>query len=142
VLIDRGFDVIDTTMLVQDGVVHRISKQESFAPDSDRVYHEVGPDLWSDRFRTVATRIGADDYDRLEGPVVFKDHHDDVWYLFVDQYAQRPQGYVGFRTTDPTSGRWEAIPRDRFHMPPDTKHGGVLPLVGDEWGRLRAAYPA
>lgn len=142
VLIDRGADVIDTTMLVEGDVVHRISKQESFAPESDRIYHEIGPGLLSDEYRTVATRIGADAFDRLEAPVVFKDHHRDIWYLFVDQYDRRPQGYVGLRTTDVSRGRWELIPSDRFHMPPNTKHGGVLPLLGDEWERLRAAYPA
>jgi hypothetical protein len=142
VLIDRGVDVIDTTILVGDGVVHRVSKQESFAPDSDRVYHEVGGALLSDDYRTVATRIGAEAYGKLEAPILFKDHHDDVWYLFLDQYERRPQGYVGFTTRDLAGGRWEPIPADRFHMPPDTKHGGVLPLLGDEWARLRAAYPA
>ncbi|MBO3087967.1 glycoside hydrolase family 43 protein [Cellulomonas dongxiuzhuiae] len=141
VLIDRGSGVIDTTILVQDGVVHRISKHESFEPGSDRVHHEVGPALLADGYRTVATRIGADEFDRLEAPILFKDHHDDVWYLFLDQYDRRPQGYVGFRTTDLARGRWERIPPGRFRMPPDTKHGGVLPLVGDEWERLRAAYP-
>lgn len=141
VLVDRGADVIDTTILVEDGVVHRVSKQESMAADSAKVFHEVGPSLFSDEFRTVATRIGADAYDRLEGPVLFRAHGEDAWYLFLDQYDRRPQGYIGFRTTDLASGRWEPVPSDRFRMPPDTKHGGVLPLVGDEWHRLLTAYP-
>jgi hypothetical protein len=140
-LVDRGTDVIDTTMLVEDGLVHRISKQESFSPDSDRVFHEIGPAIFSDEYRTVATRIGADLYGKLEAPLLFRDHHHDVWYLFLDQYGRRPQGYVGFRTTDLRSGRWEPVPSDQFHMPPDTKHGGVLPLRGDEWRRLREMYP-
>ncbi|WP_199421987.1 glycoside hydrolase family 43 protein [Actinotalea solisilvae] len=140
VLVDRGEDVIDTTILVEDGVVHRVSKQESLAADSAKVFHEVGPSLLSDAFRTVATRIGADAYERLEGPVLFRAHGEDAWYLFLDQYDRRPQGYQGFRTTDLATGRWELLPRDRFHMPPDTKHGGVLPLRGDEWHRLAAAF--
>ena len=140
VLVDRGTDVIDTTILVEDGLVHRISKQESFAPDSDRIFHEVGPEIFSDGYRTVARRIAADLYDKVEAPLVFKDHHDDVWYLFVDQYSRRPQGYVGLRTTDLAGGRWEPIPPDRFHMPPDTKHGGVLPLRAGEWRRLLVAF--
>ena len=140
-LVDRGTAVIDTTMLVQDGVVHRISKQESFSSDSDRVFHEIGPEIFSDDYRTVATRIGADLHERLEGPLLFGDHHDETWYLFLDQYDHRPQGYVGFRTADLTTGRWEPIPPDQFHMPPNTKHGGVLPLRGSEWRRVRDAYP-
>jgi hypothetical protein len=47
---------------------------------------------------------------------------------------------VGLRTTDLAGGRWEPIPPDRFHMPPDTKHGGVLPLRAGEWRRLLAAF--
>lgn len=140
VLIDRGSDVIDTTMLIQDGLVHRISKQESFAAGSDRVFHEVGAEIFSDRYRTVATRIGAEIYEKVEGPVIFKDHHDDLWYLFVDQYGRRPQGYVAFSTRDLENGRWEPIPPDQFHMPPNTKHGSVLPLVRNEWRRVREAY--
>jgi hypothetical protein len=141
VLIDRGTDVIDTTMLVEDGRVHRVSKQESFAAGSDRVYHEIGTGFFSDDYRTVASRIGADLYDKLEAPLLFKHHHDDRWYLFADQYSRRPQGYVGFSTADLVSGGWEPIPPDRFHMPPNTKHGGVLPLRRDEWQRVREAYP-
>lgn len=141
VLIDRGTDIIDTTMLVQDGLVHRISKQESYLADSERVFHEIGPEIFSDEYHTVATRIGADLYDRLEAPLLFRDHHDDIWYLFVDQYSHRPQGYVGFRTMDLTGGRWEPIPPDQFHMPSNTKHGGVLPLRGNEWRRVRETYP-
>jgi hypothetical protein len=139
-LIDRGTDVIDTTMLIEDGSVHRISKQESFSADSDRIFHEIGPEIFSDEYRMVATRIGADLHDKLEAPLLFRDHHDDIWFLFLDQYGHRPQGYVGFRTTDLTSGRWEPIPPDEFRMPPNTKHGGVLPLCGNEWRRLREMY--
>lgn len=140
VLIDLGAGVIDTTILVQDGLVHRVSKEESFAPGSNGVYHEVGPSIFSDEYRTVARRIGADTYEKVEAPLLFKDHHDDVWYLFIDQYGRRPQGYVGYRSTDLTSGRWDPIPPDRFHMPPDTKHGNVLPLRGGEWRRVRDTY--
>ncbi len=39
-----------------------------------------------------------------------------------------------------TAGRWEPIPPDQFRMPPNTKHGGVLPLRGDEWRRVRETY--
>ena len=104
------------------------------------MFHEVGPEIFSDDYRTVAIRIGADLYDKLEAPLVFKDHHADRWYLFVDQYGRRPQGYVGFRTTDLVGGQWVPIPPERFHMPPDTKHGGVLPLRDGEWQRVSEAY--
>jgi hypothetical protein len=40
----------------------------------------------------AATRIGADLYEKLEAPLLFRDHHDDIWYLFLDQYGHGPQG--------------------------------------------------
>lgn len=142
VLVDRGESVIDTTMLVHDGLVHRISKQESFSAGSDRVFHEIGDGIFSDSFTTVARCIGADPYGKVEAPLIFKDHREDVWYLFVDRYGDGPHGYVGLSTTDLSSGRWDLIAPERFRMPAGTKHGSVLPLVGDEWRRIRAAYSA
>ncbi|TDC72426.1 glycoside hydrolase family 43 protein [Streptomyces hainanensis] len=141
VLIDLGTDVIDTTVHVDGGTVHRFSKENSFGPDSIRLFQQSGPDFFSDRFRTTATRIADTLYAHVEGPLVFKDNHRELWYLFVDQFARRPQGYVGLTTTDLDSGHWEPIPPDAFHMPPNTKHGAVLPLTGDQWQVLRSAFP-
>lgn len=138
VLLDAGDDVIDTVMFEHNGRVHRFSKASS--PER-KLYHEVGPDLVSDeRFEVVATRIADDLFDPVEGPLIFRHNHELRWYLWVDQYQQRPQGYLALTTTDLTSGRWDLV--DGFELPPNTKHGGVLPLVDDEWERLAAAYPA
>lgn len=142
VLVDMGQSVIDMTAVQVDGAVHRFLKEEPHGPGSRMVFHQVGPDFFGEDFRTVATRIGADRYDRIEAPLIFRDNREDVWYLFIDQYAQQPQGYIGLRSRDLASGAWEEIPADQFGMPANTKHGAVLPLLRGEWDRLGALRTA
>ncbi|GAA4623579.1 glycoside hydrolase family 43 protein [Cellulomonas oligotrophica] len=142
VLIDRGTGVIDTTVTVHEGRVHRFSKQDADVPGSLRLFHEVGSALDADDFTVVASRIADDLYAHVEAPLVFRDHRDGTWYLWVDQYSTRPQGYVPLRADDLASGDWRPVPREELVLPPNTKHGVVVPLVGDQWHRLAAAYPA
>jgi len=136
VLVDSGRSVIDMTAVQLDGRVHRILKEEPEPADSRKVYHEVGSGFFADDFRTLATRIGDELFSKVEAPLIFRDNHRERWYLFVDQYERRPQGYFGFWTDDLGSGTWTAFAPEEFHMPPDTKHGAVVPLRRSEWERL------
>ena len=143
VLIDRGTGVIDTTVvpatLAPDGRVHRFSKQDSDVPGSLRLFHEAGSALEADDFEVVASRLADDRYAHVEAPLVFRDHRDGTWYLWVDQYSVRPQGYLALRTDDLASGDWHEAPG--FSLPPDTKHGVVVPLTRARHAALAAAYP-
>lgn len=138
VLVDADRDIIDTAVLQDDGYVVRISKDEDRAAGSLRVYQEVGTSLFSDDYRMVASRIGADQYGDVEAPIIIRDRRAARWYLFLDQYSQRPQGYFAMETDDILSGGWTRVPPDRFTLRPGTKHGGVLPLTRAEWERLEA----
>lgn len=136
VLIDTGADVIDTAIVHVRGKTHRIGKDEDSDDAGRGVHHEVGSGLFADDYRTLAVRIGRERHRHLEGPIVFRDHREDHWYLFLDQYSTRPQGYVAFETDDLESGRWSVVESDRFHLSPGTKHGGILSLTRAEWDRL------
>ena len=139
VLIDYGRDVIDTTMQIHDGQVHRISKEDSGLADSRRVFHEVGSALEADDFTLVEARIADEAHSQIEGPLLFLDQGHGTWYLFVDQFAHRPQGYIALTTRDLHDG-WTLLPADQFHMPPNTKHGSVLAVTRSQADRLRAAF--
>lgn len=145
-LIDRGTGVIDTTVvpaaLTPDGRVHRFSKQDVDAPGSLKLFHEVGSALDADDFEVVASRLADDLYAHVEAPLVFRDDRTGTWYLWVDQYAVRPQGYVALRTDDLASGDWRAVPPGELVLPPNTKHGVVVPLTRERYAALSAAYPA
>ena len=132
--------MIDTTFRAHGGEVDRISKEDSGRPDSRRVFHEVGSGLEAHDFTLVEARIADEAYSQVEGPLLFLDDRHGVWYLFVDQFAHRPQGYIALTTRDLHDG-WTLLPAGGFHMPPNTKHGSVLPLTRPQTDRLRAAYP-
>ena len=132
--------VIDMTVAVDDAHIHRFAKQDDRAPDSWQVFHQRGSGVWGDDFALLGRNLGQCFGDTVEGPLVFKDNHEDRWYLWVDQYSRMPHGYHALTTTDLASGEWQPVDDADFHLPPDTKHGAVLPLVGDEWARLEAAF--
>lgn len=132
--------VIDMTMHVTPSAVHRFAKHGDAAPDSMRVFHQRGSTVFADDFETVATKVAQDLAPHLEGPLVFKHHHEDRWYLWLDQYAITPQGYRALTTTDLDSGGWQPVPE--LELPPNTKHGVVLPLHRHEYDAIEARFPA
>ncbi|MFG2025350.1 hypothetical protein [Streptomyces sp. NPDC048825] len=48
------------------------------------------------------------------------------------------RSYVPLETTDLDSGEW--IPSTSYRLPPEAKHGSVLPLSQAEYDRLLSAY--
>ena len=126
--------VIDMTVAFDDdGRVHRFAKQDDDAPGSWQVFQQVGDGIDGD-FRTLATNLGQQFGPRVEAPLIFRANDGDRWYLWVDQYGRLPQGYHAL-TSRTLDGKWERVPG--FSLPPHTKHGAVLPLIEDEWQRLR-----
>lgn len=139
VWIDRGWSVIDTTVLHHDGVYHRISKDERAADDS----HPYGKTLFQERataltgaWTPVREGIGHGHVSSGEGPLVFPSHTGERWYLFIDEYGGR--GYVPFETADPASGDWRPVAD--YALPGGPRHGTVLPVTSAEHDALLAAY--
>lgn len=131
--------VIDMTLLVTDTGVHRFAKHDDDAPLSLQVFHQRGSSVFADDFVTVAKNVGHEISPHMEGPLVFRNNHENRWYLWVDRYADMPQGYLAYSTTNVDLGDWKRIPG--FSLPENTKHGAVLPLHGDEYRALDAFYP-
>lgn len=131
--------VIDMTLLVTDTAVHRFAKHDDAAPDSLQLFHQRGSSVFASDFRTVAKNVGSEISPKVEGPLVFRNNHENCWYLWVDHYAHMPQGYHAYSTNNLDSGAWKALPG--FSLPENTKHGAVLPLQADEYRILDAVYP-
>ncbi len=132
--------VIDMTVHVTPTAVHRFAKHDDEAPGTWQVFHQVGGSFHDPDFTTVATNIGQGFGAKVEGPLIFQAHREERWYLWVDQYATAPQGYRALTTTDLTSGSWEPVPAEEFHVPDHTKHGAVLPLRRHEYEALAARW--
>ena len=95
----------------------------------------------------------------LEGPLVFKDNTEDMWYVFID-YASGG-GYVAWRsdTMDKPPNEWEYLGQSwcnttglstactaqsatspLWSLPVSPRHGSVLPITSEEWEAVMTAY--
>ncbi|RZU60884.1 LamG-like jellyroll fold domain-containing protein [Zhihengliuella halotolerans] len=145
VWIDPGYSVIDSTVIREGDKYYRFTKDErnntSTTPCSKFITAEVSTQLRSTDYDFIADCIGkaADGKEGIaqgEGPLVFKDNHDERWYMFIDEFGGR--GYVPFVSDDLDSGEWTVA--EDYTMPSHPRHGTVLPVTRAEYERLLAAY--
>ncbi|MFJ8636247.1 family 43 glycosylhydrolase [Streptomyces sp. NPDC093568] len=140
VWIDRGYSVIDSTVIRHDGTYFRLSKDErnnsSSTPNSKFVFEEKSDSLLNLSWEAVAEGIGKGAMSAAEGPLVFKSNTGDKWYAFLDEFGGR--GYIPFETTDLASGTW--TPSTGYDLPARPRHGTVLPVTQAEYDRLLRAY--
>ncbi|MGK3941872.1 family 43 glycosylhydrolase [Streptomyces caeruleatus] len=140
VWIDRGYSVIDSTMIQHDGTYYRLSKDErnntSSTPNSKFIFEEKSDSILDLNWTAVAEGIGKGAMSAAEGPLVFKSNTEDKWYAFLDEFGGR--GYIPFETTDLDSGNW--TPVADYDLPARPRHGTVLPVTQAEYDRLLRAY--
>ncbi|TXS46253.1 hydrolase [Streptomyces sp. uw30] len=140
VWIDRGYSVIDSTVIQHDGTYFRLSKDErnnsSSTPNSKFIFEEKSDSLLSPSWDAIAEGIGKGAMNAAEGPLVFKSNTEDKWYAFLDEFGGR--GYIPFETTDLASGTW--TPSTGYDLPAKPRHGTVLPVTRAEYDRLLRAY--
>ncbi|MEU0211192.1 family 43 glycosylhydrolase [Streptomyces canus] len=140
VWIDRGYSVIDSTMIQNNGTYYRLSKDErnnsSSTPNSKFIFEEKSDSILNPSWTAVAEGIGKGAMSAAEGPLVFKSNTEEKWYAFLDEFGGR--GYLPFETTDLDSGNW--TPVADYDLPAKPRHGTVLPVTQAEYDRLLRAY--
>ncbi|MFF6785306.1 family 43 glycosylhydrolase [Streptomyces sp. NPDC012510] len=140
VWIDRGYSVIDSTVIRHDGEYFRLSKDErnntSSTPNSKFIFEEKSDTLRNLSWTPVAEGIGKGEMSAAEGPLVFKSNTEEKWYAFLDEFGGR--GYIPFETTDLASGVW--TPSTGYDLPSKPRHGTVLPVTQAEYDRLLQTY--
>ncbi|MGX1471925.1 UNVERIFIED_CONTAM: GH43 family beta-xylosidase [Streptomyces canus] len=140
VWIDRGYSVIDSTMIQKNGTYYRLSKDErnnsSSTPNSKFIFEEKSDSILNPSWTAVAEGIGKGAMNAAEGPLVFKSNTEEKWYAFLDEFGGR--GYIPFETTDLDSGNW--TPVADYDLPAKPRHGTVLPVTQAEYDRLLRAY--
>ncbi|MFH9887244.1 family 43 glycosylhydrolase [Streptomyces luteogriseus] len=140
VWIDRGYSVIDSTVIRHDGTYYRLSKDErnnsSSTPNSKFIFEEKSDSILDPSWTPVAEGIGKGAMNAAEGPLVFKSNTEEKWYAFLDEFGGR--GYLPFETTDLDSGTW--TPSTGYDLPAKPRHGTVLPVTQAEYDRLLRAY--
>lgn len=185
----QGWGMIDTTMIATDDRVYRLTKDESgfrvllqYIYSLDDLHDTWGPadtepyavntnpitPLTSDAgaWTMVGNPDGSSKWQvpglnggNLEGPLVFKDNVDDMFYVFID-YASGG-GYVAWRSPsmDLPPNEWEYLGQSwcnvtglsrtcdaedptspYWSLPVSPRHGSVIPVTLEEWETLMAGY--
>ncbi|MHC3000271.1 hypothetical protein OB08_14395 [Microbacterium sp. HJ5] len=185
----QGWGMIDSTMIATDDRIYRLTKDENgfrvllqYIDSLDDLYDTWGveetipyvtnrnpitpltqsPNAWT----MVGNPDGSSKWQipgltggNLEGPLVFKDNVEDMWYVFID-YASGG-GYVAWRSDsmDKAPNEWEylgqswcnttGLSRDctarsesspYWSLPVSPRHGSVLPVTLEEWEGVMAHY--
>ncbi len=133
--IERDNHIIDTTIIEHGGAFFRYSKDET----TKNIRVEKGESLDKDAFSPVHAPV-LEALTGVEGPQIYKLHDREAWCLIVDRFAEG-KGYLPLITTDLASGEFQILADEAFDLGANKKrHGGVLPIYGEECSQLIAAF--
>lgn len=133
--IERDNHVIDTTMIEENGIYYRYSKDES----TKNIRIDRADQLTDTTFvelhkPTVENLMG------VEGPIIFKFNDREEWCLLVDQYATM-KGYLPLITSDLENGDFRVLEPEEYCMGNTKKrHGSVLKITENEYNQLVNKY--
>lgn len=142
---DRGESRIDSTVIKEDGVYYRFTKDEGGGGTgcSDIIQEKSssltavdlpGNPAWAFMDACIGRDAGTS---AVEGPTVFEANPGDTsgspYYLFVDEYGGR--GYIPLGTDDLEAPNWQ-VAAD-YNLPASPRHGTVIPVTGAELAALR-----
>lgn len=132
IYIERENDVIDTTIVEENGVFYRFSKDET----NKNIRLDRGSDL-SGAFEEIPS-ASLNGIPGVEGPAAFALPDGQGWCVLVDRFAER-LGYLPLVCRDLESGVF-SVAKD-YDMGRGTKrHGSVLELTEAEYERLLTAW--
>ncbi|HEY0000257.1 MAG TPA: family 43 glycosylhydrolase, partial [Actinoplanes sp.] len=152
---DFGASRIDSTVIADNGVYHRFTKDEGAVTGCSDIIQERSESLvavddvadpafdpanpaWTIEGSCIGKAAGTAN---VEGPTVFRanpgDESGSTFYLFVDEYGKR--GYIPLGTDDLDKPDWQ-VPAS-YSLPTSPRHGTVLPVTKAELDRITAGYP-
>lgn len=148
VFIDEGFPTIDTSFVQDNGTFYRFTKSEV----NYRVYYEKATDIFQDKDGIKENGFqydvipGTKDGNRglighqgnNEGQTIFKDIHDDKWYMFLDSWPY----HVRWSTNLEDGSQFvnNLLPETEYALPPGPRHGTVIPITREEYNSLQKKY--
>lgn len=131
--IERENDVIDTTIIWNNGYYYRFSKDEH----SKKLIVEKGENLQEGPYVPVRSDL-LENLSGVEGPAVFQFIGEEKWCLLVDRYRES-KGYMPLITDNLDCGEFTIIPETDYSFGTKKKrHGSVMYLTEEEWQRLEA----
>lgn len=133
IYIEKPTTVIDTTIVRENGVYYRFTKDEKFKA----ITMEASKDLmkgWKE-----VKEFSLEKLTGYEGPACFMveppvDGKPAKWCLLLDWYS-RGRGYQPYDTSDLSEGEFKEGGRMNFPFHP-VRHGTVMPISAEEMDRL------
>ena len=131
--IEKEDHVIDTTIVCEDGIFYRFSKDET----TKRIILDCGPDLVGEFTEVPCEALAS--LPGVEGPIAYR-LHDGAWCLLVDQFA-KGLGYLPLISRDLPGGNFEILDHGSYDMGKSIKrHGGILTITEEEYKRVTDAF--
>ncbi|MCR5605982.1 MAG: glycoside hydrolase family 43 protein [Treponema sp.] len=131
IYIEKDTHIIDTTIVEDNGLYYRISKDES---ETKSIKIDYGDDL-DGKF----TAVKSSDLDAIygvEGPTCYLLPDGKTWCLLADHFLAHT-GYAPIVSTDLKSGVFKELEKDCYDMGKSIKrHGSVLEITQDDYNRL------
>ncbi|OLS33402.1 immunoglobulin-like domain-containing protein [Bacillus sp. MRMR6] len=148
VFIDEGFPTIDTSFVEDNGTFYRFTKSEV----NYRVYYEKTTDIFYDKDGIAENGFQYDVIPRTksgnsglighlgnnEGQTIFKDIHEDKWYMFLDSWPYHVRWSTNLE--DGTQFVNNLLPTNEYALPPGPRHGTVIPITRAEYNALQEKY--
>ena len=136
IYIDNPQSVIDTTILENNGVYYRFTKDE--AQSSITMMKSTSLSRgWEDVASYKINGVKGDTVTGYEGPTIYKLNGEDRWCLLLD-YFSKSQGYKPFVTDDITEGKF--VSASDFTFDATYRHGTVIPITTSEYKLLIEKY--
>lgn len=131
IYIERENHVIDTTIVENDGIYYRFSKDET----TKNIIADYSGDVSGDDFKLLSMpEVNA--LQGVEGPLCFKFNDREEYCLMVDRFAT-DGGYLPIVTGDMASGVFRVLEDSEYNMGETKKrHGSVIALTGEEYDLL------
>lgn len=124
-------DVIDTSIVWDNGYYYRFSKDEV----SKCIIIQRAKELLSNDFETLHCDA-LDNFFGLEGPEIFYLEKQKKWCLIADNY-QGNHGYLPFVATDLAKADFRFLDKDEYDFGPRKKrHGGVIKISDSQYDML------
>ena len=132
--IEKERDIIDTTILQDEGHYYRISKDET----TKRLILETSDTLLGSYIRVDAPVLES--LEGVEGPEGYLLPDGRTWCLIADQFMTG-KGYLPIIAENLASGNFRILTPEEYDFGKSVKrHGGILPVTEAEYERLVSNY--
>jgi sucrose-6-phosphate hydrolase SacC (GH32 family) len=137
IYIEKPTTVIDTTIIREDGIYYRFTKDEQYKA----ITMETSTDLMTG-WRTIE-QFSLSRLVGYEGPTCFllepsEEGRPAKWCLLLDWYS-RGRGYQPYETDSLSGGNFVEGEKMSFPFHP-VRHGTVIPITRDEMTRLNKTW--